>query len=259
VLTAVLASQFAAALLGACADRETLFGDQPASSPSESHDAHPDAGGYDADAQLQRAHAALDAKDYDSAESTAKAVIAHDANGYPEAYVVLGDVKLARKDPAGALALFDKAIALDADDDWSQARAAEALDQLDKHGQARDRLRAYVASHAKAGEDVQDALGWEELELHDAARAESAFRRALEVTGDKDGDAYYGLAAVAASRHDAAAAERALTACFARDPAKRLEAADDESLAPVRSSPAVRALFTKDKLDEARRADAGAR
>jgi tetratricopeptide (TPR) repeat protein len=235
----------------ACADRETLFGGgAPAAAPR--------ADSFDADARMKRAHAALDAKDYDGAEKLAREVVAHDDKD-ADAYVVLGDVKLARHANDEALALFDKAIAIDPADDWATVRACEALGALGRHAEARDRLRAFAAAHAKASEDLYDALGWAELDGHDPARAEAAFRRALEVTGDKDADAWYGLALVAADKGDAAAAERALRECFARDPARRIEASKEDGLDSVRSSPGIRALFTKDKLDEARRAapDAG--
>ena len=59
---------------------------------------------------------------------------------------------------------------------------------------------------------------------------------------------------VAADRNDPRATEQALSAVFALEPERRLEANGDEAFAQVRKSPIVARLFTKQKLAEAQEA-----
>jgi tetratricopeptide (TPR) repeat protein len=233
-------------LLAACA------GSPPAHAPEhETEEADRDEPEVDTDALMKKAEGALEAKNMDEAEKDARAVIGADPKGYGAAYAVLGEVEASRGAWADALRDFEKGLALEPNEDSTMVHVAEALEELGKKTEARDRLRAYAAAHAEASSDLDDALGWAELEGKDAARAEAAFRAALKATGDKDADAFYGLAVIAADRNDARATEKALSAVFALEPERRIEASKDEAFADVRRSPVVKALFTKKKMLEA--------
>ena len=195
---------------------------------------------------VARAEAALDAKDYDRAESLAKEAIDADASGSPDAYVVLGEVALARRAPGRALALFEKAMAIDPSDAWATTSAAEALTQLARKEDARKLLRRFVDAHADAADaDVYDALAWAEHEANDVKRAEAAFQSALRVSSDGDAEAHYGLAVLAADRGDAKTTERELRAALALEPERWEKLKTDDAFQDVRGAPGMRALFAK--------------
>jgi tetratricopeptide (TPR) repeat protein len=156
---------------------------------------------------------------------------------------VLGDVVFARGDHAGALVLFKKAIALDPGEAWATVRAADALGELGHAEDGRQLLRAFVGAHEGADADVLDALGAAELEQGDAARAEAAYRRAVDRSGGKDADALYGLALVAAHHGKAADVALALKALFAVEPTRKDEVRRDERFRKVLRNKSVRAAL----------------
>jgi tetratricopeptide (TPR) repeat protein len=237
------------AVLAACGGPAASRG--AAKEPAEEESSEHDEPEVDTDGLMKKAEDALEAKRNDEAEKNAREVVRVDPKGYPSAYVILGEVASGRAAYGEALRDFEKALELEPNEDSTMVHIAEALEQLGRKTEARDRLRQYVGARAQVSGDVDDALGWAELDEHDAARAEQAFRSALKATGDKDADAYYGLAVVAADRNDARATEKALNAVFALQPERRIEASKDEAFAEVRRSPVVGALFTKKKLLEA--------
>jgi hypothetical protein len=99
-----------------------------------------------------------------------------------------------------------------------------------------------VKAHPDADADVYIALGNDERDLGDNAHAEAAFRAAVERSGGKDADAYYGLALVAAKPGVTVAAVRSL---LALDPSRRDDLARDPAFARLRKNPAVRALLAR--------------
>jgi tetratricopeptide (TPR) repeat protein len=234
------------ALLLGCAPVETAprgaTSAKPAATAPE-EEAAEDEHEPDVDGIVTRAEHAVEAKDWALAEKLAKQAIELDAAGYPYAYVVLGDVAFAKGDHARALVLFRKALALDPNDGWATLRAADALGELDRNEEARQMLRAFVASHADAEADVFDALGASELEQGDVARAEAAYRRALDRSGGKDADALYGVALVAARRGKASETARALAALLTLDPERRDEVRRDERFRKVLGAKSVRAVL----------------
>lgn len=237
------------ATAGGCDDRDTLFGPaSPACVAREPHAAAATGGAAlaahepDPDDLIKRAQAALDAHNLDSADKLAHEALGVDA-ATPDAYVVLGDVALARHRAPDALASYGRALTLDPKNGWALVRISEALTQLGRQGEARARLRAFVADHPDAIPDVFDALGWMEMDASDGARAKAAFARALEVSQERDADAWYGLAVLAADASDATEMERALRRLLALDPTRRDEIQHDEAFEPLRRSMQWRALF----------------
>lgn len=197
----------------------------------------------DVDSIVTRAEQALASGDQALAEKLAREAIALDAAGYPQAYVVLGEVATARGEHTAALASFQKAMALDGTDPWAVVHASESLAALDRKKEGRDLLRAFVAKQPDAVPEVYDALGSTELELDDPTRAEAAFRVAVERSGGKDGDAFYGLALVAQERHQVGPLVRALRSLLELDPSRREALNRDPELAAARKFPAVRSLL----------------
>jgi tetratricopeptide (TPR) repeat protein len=243
-------------LLAACNDRETLVEaaspqHTPAVAPADTQAASPVEPAAptsapdpkeDADALVERAQAALDAHDAGAAESLAREALTQNEKD-ADAIIILGDAALARHRPADALAAYERAQALDGDNGWAIVRASEALEALGRTGEARTRLRAYVAAHPDTIADVFDALGWRELDSHDPVRAKSAFSQGLKISNESDADAWYGLAVVAAGTENAAEVGRTLRRLFALDPQRRTEALADEAFEPVRQSVEWRELF----------------
>jgi tetratricopeptide (TPR) repeat protein len=244
-------------LLAACNDRETLVEaaspqHTPAVAPADTGSASPAEPAAptsaapnpkeDADALVERAQAALDAHDAGAAESLAREALTQNEKD-ADAIIVIGDAALARHRPADALAAYERALALDGDNGWALVRASEALEALGRTGQARTRLRAYVAAHPDTIADVFDALGWRELDSHDPVRAKSAFSQALKISNESDADAWYGLAVVAAGAENTKEVGRALQRVFALEPGRRTEALADEAFEPVRQSVEWRELF----------------
>lgn len=246
------------ATAGGCDDRDTLFGPASpacvgtvasagaATGKSAPAAREPAAHESDPDVLVQRAHAALDAHNLDSADKLAQQAL-RENGATPDAYVVLGDVALAQRRPSDALASYDRALTLDPRDGWALVRAGEALTELGRRVEARARLRAFVADHPDAIPDVFDALGWMEMDASDAARAKAAFARALEVSKERDPDAWYGLAVLAADASDAAGMERALRRVLVLDAARRDEIQHDEAFEPLRQSPQWRGLFAPER------------
>jgi tetratricopeptide (TPR) repeat protein len=107
---------------------------------------------------MQKAQAALEAKDYANAQKYAQQVIDMDPKGYPYAYVILGDVALEQKKYEQALAYYKKAIELDPKDGWAAQRAAQVLDKMGKKAEARGILRKHVMANDKVDADTWDAL-----------------------------------------------------------------------------------------------------
>jgi tetratricopeptide (TPR) repeat protein len=251
-----------AAAIASCADRETLLGSPTSPSPvatvaratkassASSGDAASGPAAFDAtsaptadpDALMDRARTALDAHDLDEADKLAREAISAD-DAPSDAYVVIGDIALARHNSADALAAYDRALSLDPDDGWALVRASEALSALGKQREARDRLRAFIAHHENPSVDVLDALGWAELDSDERAQAKGAFTKALEVSGERDADAWYGLAVLAADGGNAREASRAMLRVLDLEPTRRAEVEKDEAFEPVRSSPEWRSLF----------------
>lgn len=201
---------------------------------------------------MTRATAALERGDLAEARALAMAVIALDPTGYPYAYVVLGDVALAERSLASALERYRRALELDPDDGWAAQRIAQVLTLLGRALEARLLLRRFTAEHPDADPDAWDALAWLELELGDAPRAEAAFRKALEQSDGDDAEAWYGLAMIHARRGDALAVEKDLRALFALQPRRRLVIERDPTFFRLRIHPNVAALFSPQRLAEAR-------
>jgi tetratricopeptide (TPR) repeat protein len=247
-------------LLAACNDRETLVeAASPSRTPADAGSARlaepasftstapdpPD----EADALVERAQAALGAHDAGAAESLARDALTQDEKN-ADAIIVIGDAALARHRPADALAAYERALALDADNGWAIVRASEALEALGRTGQARTRLRAYVAEHPDAIADVFDALGWRELDSHEPGRAKAAFSQALKVSSESDADAWYGLAVMAAGAENAKEVGRTLRRVFALEPDRRTEALADEAFESVRQSAEWSELFRAARAHE---------
>jgi tetratricopeptide (TPR) repeat protein len=236
----------------ACADRETLFGAAAPSAPSPTTDggavtAEPESEHEaEADSLLDKARAALEGKAPEEAEKLAHRAI--EVGGeIADAYVVLGDAARSRRRPSEALAAYERASAIDPRDGWAVVRACEALGDLGRRREALGRLRAFVAEHREASTDVFDALGWAELEAHDPARAKAAFTRALDVSAQRDADAWYGLAVMGADANDVRGAGQALRQVFSLEPSRRAEAEKDDAFESIRNSPEWAALFGKTK------------
>jgi tetratricopeptide (TPR) repeat protein len=197
----------------------------------------------DLDDVLERAQKSDEAKDFATARRLAQKVVDADPKGHPDAYVVLGDAEADGHDDAKALALYDKALSLDATNGDAVVGGSAALDRMGRKDDGRKRLRAFLTAHPNADADVWDALGDSELEATHAANAEAAFRSALRVSKGKDSDALYAIATIVAARGDVAGTERALKALFAVSPGRKGEAARDEAFDPVRDKPAIQKLL----------------
>ncbi|HEV3193013.1 MAG TPA: tetratricopeptide repeat protein [Polyangiaceae bacterium] len=191
------------------------------------------------------ARAAADAKEYDRAARLAEQAINADPRSYPEAYRVLGEVALAKHEPAAALARYEAAAALEPDQGWPVAGAAEALTALGRKEEARTRLRDFIAAHPNADSDAYDGLAWAEYEVGHTAAAQAAFRAALKASHDEDADAHYGLAVLAADREDAATAASELRAVLAIEPERWDALKNDDAFAGIRNAPPIRALLAK--------------
>ncbi|MBX7196994.1 MAG: OmpA family protein [Sandaracinaceae bacterium] len=200
---------------------------------------------------MKKAVEALEAGDLATAEKLAQQVIALDPQGYPYAWVVLGDVALAAHAWEKALGHYQKAHALDPDDGWTVQRIAQVLVKLGRLVEARDALRTFT-DERDADADTWDALAWLELDLGDPKRAEAAFLKALEQSDDQDVEALYGLAMIHARRGDALAVEKDLRALFALAPERRLVIERDPTFFRVRIHPKVAALFTGKLMAEAK-------
>ncbi|MEO7092551.1 MAG: tetratricopeptide repeat protein, partial [Polyangiales bacterium] len=201
---------------------------------------------------MKKASDALEAKSFDVAADAAKQVIALDDKSYPYAYVILGDTFLEAHDYGKALENYRKAMELDPNDGWAAQRAAQALLKLKRPTEARDLLRKYVAAHPDASADTWDALAWIELDSGDYKKAEAAFQNAVKASNGKDAEAWYGLAMIAAHNNDPAATEKALNALFELEPERRLVIARDPTFFRARLWPNVRAIFSPQKMAEAK-------
>src|SRR5260370_24030851 len=125
----------------ASAGRHGPFADAPtASAPSD----------LDVARLVDDARAAVDTKDYDRAARLAQQAVSADPHSYPEAYRVLGEVAIAKHEPAAALAHYEAAAALQPEQSWPVAGAAEALTALGRKEEARARLRDFIATHPAA-------------------------------------------------------------------------------------------------------------
>lgn len=203
-------------------------------------------------ALMKQAQEAHEAGDWPRATKYAREVLEHDPKGYPYAHVILGDVHLAAKDYPAALERYQRAIELDDKDGWAVQRAAEALRKMGKVDAARSMLREFVGKHPDADADTWDALAWMELEAGDLSRAEAAFKGALAASNGQDAEAWYGLALIAARRRDPAATERALRALFDLQPERRIVLERDPTFFRMRIHPGVRALFSPERMAEAK-------
>lgn len=206
-----------------------------------------------AEAAVKRAQSALEAKDFDGAAKAASEAIALDAKSYPYAWVILGDVHLEAHEYAKALENYARAMELDPDDAWAANRASQALQKMKRLVEARDVLKKFVDGHPDVDADTLDALAWLEMDLGDTKAAQTYFERAEKVADGKDAEAWYGLAMIAAHRKDAAATKKDLEALFALDPARRLVLERDPTFFRVRLDPGVRALFSDEKMAEAKK------
>jgi tetratricopeptide (TPR) repeat protein len=200
----------------------------------------------DVDALADKADAALEAKDYPTAKKLAEQVVALDPKGYPNAYVVLGDVAVAGGDAKGAVPLYQKAVSLDATDAWAVERLAEALTSLDRAKEARDLLRRFVTAHSDADADLFDALGTAELDTGHPREARAAFESALKANA-RDVDAFYGLALVAAAVNRPKDAVLAIKTLLALDPGRKGDVAREPAFEKVRKSAGLRALFAENR------------
>jgi outer membrane protein OmpA-like peptidoglycan-associated protein/Flp pilus assembly protein TadD len=206
------------------------------------------------DAEMKKATAALETGDLDEAERWAKSVVARNPKDYPYAYVVLGDVALARGQHQAAYDFYAQAMALDPSDGWTVQRAAQALVKLGKHEEARKLLREWLTLHPDADADAWDALAWLEMDAGDGKRAKEAFENANRLAKGKDPEAWYGLALLAARRGDAKEVVRTLTELFALEPERRLVIERDPAFFRLRWYKDVAALFDEPHMAAARTA-----
>jgi tetratricopeptide (TPR) repeat protein len=204
--------------------------------------------------EARKAIAALEVGDLDVAEKWAQIVIAKNPRDYPYAYVVLGDVELARGHAQAAYDAYAKALSLDPDDAWTVQRAAQALVKLGKRDAARMLLRGWLTKHDASDVDAWNALGWLDFDAADSAAAKDSFERACRLSGGKDPESWYGLAVIAARRSDTREAVRTLTALFALQPERRLVVERDPAFFRLRWWADVAALFADGPMAAARAA-----
>ena len=252
----------------AIANRQRLDDEAKRLAAEKAKDAEEKAGDAKADAEeaarkakqdkveglMKKAGDALEAKNFDVAQGAAQEVIALDDKNYPYAFVILGDTYLEAHDYGKALENYRKAIELDPNDGWATQRAAEALLKLKRPTEARELLRKFVAAHPDANADTWDALAWMELDAGELKKAEAAFESAVKASGGKDAEAQYGLAMIAAHRNDPAATEKALATLFELEPERRVVIERDPTFFRARLWPNVRALFSPQKMAEAKKA-----
>jgi predicted Zn-dependent protease len=209
------------------------------------------------DVEARKATAALEEGDLEAAERWARIVVAKNPRDYPYAYVVLGDVELARGHAQAAFDAYAKAMPLDPDDAWTVQRAAQALVKLGKRDAARALLRGWLAKHEASDADAWNALGWLDLDAADGAAAKDSFEHACRVSGGKDPESWYGLAVLAARRTDAKEAVRTLTALFALQPERRIVVERDPAFFRLRCWADVASLFADGPMAAARAAADG--
>lgn len=197
---------------------------------------------------MEKATAALEAKDWATAAKYAREVIEKDPKGFPYAYVVLGDVAREAKDHETALGHYRKAMELDPNDGWAAQRAAQALIALGRRAEAMALLRKFVADHPDADADTWDALAWLELEGGDLRAAKDAFEHAIAASNGQDAEAWYGLALIAARLRDPVGTEKALASLFELQPERRIVIERDPTFFRMRIDPKVKSLFSKEKM-----------
>jgi tetratricopeptide (TPR) repeat protein len=168
-----------------------------------------------------------------------------------EAAVILGDICFERESFEEALDWYRKAQEVKPNEGWIAVRISEVLGKQNKKNEARKELEAFRASHMTLDVDVCEALGWLCLDDSDLVPAESAFQCAVTASSNTSVDGYYGLAILAAQRHDAAATAQALDSLLEIAPEKLGEVKADEAFDDVRDDPRVKAVLSPNTKQDA--------
>lgn len=232
---------------------------QPAESPPTSASARPvSSTGIDPSEEndptemlMAKAKQAASAYQLDRAWALAQKVWERSPSSNPEAAVILGDISMERDHLDDAISWYQKALDLRSSEGWILVRIADALGKQSKKNEARKALESYRSSHARLDVDVCEALGWLCLDDNDLKAAENAFECAVQASSQTSTDGYYGLAILAALRHDATATAQALASLLLIAPEKLDEVKADEAFEDMRDDPRVKAVLSPPSAPDA--------